>query len=93
MELLCPTQSSLFIPVHHERMYAENVISKQWLVRSFSSQHHSKFIANIATENVSQVRTEECKTRSFICKVNLNFLRSSTQIDHDRSLCVIVSLG
>ena len=59
--------------VYHERVYAYNVLSKFWFVRSFSSQHYSKFITNITSENVSQIRTKECRTRSFICKVNLNF--------------------
>ena len=59
--------------VYHERVYAYNVVSKFWFVRSFSSQHYSKFITDITSENVSQIRTKECKTRSFICKVNLNF--------------------
>ena len=63
--------------VYHERVYADNVLSKFWFVRSFSSQHHSIFIANIATENVSTVSTNECKARSFICEVNFNFLRAS----------------
>ena len=59
--------------VNHERVYAYNVVSKFWFVRAFSSQHYSKFITNITSENVSQICTKECKTRSFICKVNLNF--------------------
>ena len=56
--------------VHHERVGADDEVSKFWFVRSFSSQPHSKFIANIATENMSQVRTKECKTISFICEIN-----------------------
>ena len=50
------------VGVYHERVYAENVVSKVWFVRSFSSQHYSKFISNITSENVSQICTEECKT-------------------------------
>ena len=65
------------VVVYHERVYADKVVSKFWFVRSFSSQHYSKFINNITSEIVSQVRTKECKTGSFIFKVNLNFLRSS----------------
>ena len=45
-----------FVPnqvrVYHERVYADNVVSKLWFVKSFSSQHDFQFIANIATENV-----------------------------------------
>ena len=78
--------------VHHERVYAYNVVSNLWLVRSFSSQHYSKFITNITIENVSQVRTKACKTRSFICKVNLNYLRSSRHFNFDKVFAVIVSL-
>ena len=65
------------VGVCHERLYADNVVSGVWFVRSFSSQNYSKFITNINSENTSQIRTKVCKTRSFICKVNLNFLRSS----------------
>ena len=64
------------VGVYHERVYADNVVSKFWFLRSFSSQQYSQFITNITSENVSQIRTKECKTKSFICKVNLNFLRS-----------------
>ena len=46
------------VRVYHERVYADNVVRKFCFVRSFSCQHHSKFI-DIATEKVSQVRTEE----------------------------------
>ena len=63
------------VRVYHERVYADNVGSKVWFLRSFSSQHCSKFNINNTSENVSQIRTKKCKTRSFICKVNLNFLR------------------
>ena len=62
------------VRVYHARVYADNVVSsKFWFVRFFSSQHYSKFIANISSENVSQIRTTECETSSFICKVNLSF--------------------
>ena len=61
------------VGVYHERVYANNVVSKFWFVRPFSSQHYCKFITNITSENVSQIRTKECETGSFICKVNLNF--------------------
>ena len=39
--------------VYHESVYADNLVSKFCFVRSFSSQHHSKFITNIATETVA----------------------------------------
>ena len=52
--------------VYHERMYVDEVLSSFCFVRSFSSQHHHKLVANFATKNVSQLRTEERKTRSFI---------------------------
>ena len=79
------------IGVHHERVYTDNVLSKFWLVRSLSFQHHSKFIANIATEKMSQVCTKVCKTRSFISKINLSFLRSSRRSNCDTTFAVIVS--
>ena len=68
------------VGVYHERVNADSVVSKLWFVRSFSSQHYSKFITNITSKNVSQICTKECKTRSFICKVNLSFLRSSRHL-------------
>ena len=61
------------VRVYHERGYADNVVSKFWFVRSFSSQHYSQFITNITSENVSQFRTKKSKTGSFICKVSLYF--------------------
>ena len=79
------------VGVYHERVYADNVVSKFWFLRSFSSQHYSKFVTNITSENVSQIRSKECKTRSFICNVNLNFLRSSIHFNFDTVFAVIVS--
>ena len=80
------------VGVHHERVYADNVVSKFWFVSSFSSQHYSKFITNITSENVSQIRTKECKPGSFICNVNLKFFRSSRRFNFDTVFGVIVSL-
>ena len=79
------------VGVYHERVYADNVVSKFWFVRSFSSQHYSKFTTNITSGNVSQIRTEDCKTGSFICKVNLNFLPASRLFKFDTVFAVIVS--
>ena len=61
------------VRVYHERVSAANVVDKFWFFRSLSYQQHSNFSANIATENVSQVRNKKCKTRSVICTINLNF--------------------
>ena len=80
------------VGVYHERVYADNVVSQFWFVRSFSSQHFSKFITNITSENVSLIRTKECKSGPFICKANLNFLRSSRQFNFDTVFGVIVCL-
>ena len=66
------------VGVYHEKVYADNVVGKFWFVRSFSSQHYSKFITSITCENMSQIPTKECKTGTFICKVNLNFAFSET---------------
>ena len=80
------------VRVCQERFYADNVPSKIWFVRSLSSQHHSKFITNTTSQNVSQIRANECKTKSFICKVYLNFLRSLKHFNCDKISVVIVSL-
>ena len=82
------------VVVYHERMYADKVVRKIWFVRSFSSQHYSKFITNITSENVSQICIDECKTGTFICKVNLDFLRSSRHFNFDIvfAVCNIVLL-
>ena len=77
--------------VYHERVNAYNVVNKFWFVRSFSSQHYCKFITNITSKNVSRICTKQCKTRSFICKVNLNFLRSSRHFNSDTVFAVVVS--
>ena len=79
------------VRVYHQRVYVDNVVSKIWFVRSFSSQHYSKFITNNISKNVSQIRTKECNTRSFICKVNLQSLRSSRHFNFDTVFAFIVS--
>ena len=90
---LCVANDIVFnqVFVYHERMYAYNVASKFWFMMSFSSQHYSKFITDIISENVSQIRTKQCKTRSFICKKNLIVLRSSRHFNSDEVFAVIVS--
>ena len=81
------------VRVYHERVYLDNVVRKVWFVRSFLSQHHSKFIANITFENVSQVRTKKMQNQIlrsrgiFFCF----FLSSSRLFDCDTALAVIVS--
>ena len=57
---LCLANDIVFnqVCVCHGRVYVFNVVSKFWFVRSFSSQHYSNFITNIASENVSEIRTE-----------------------------------
>ena len=79
------------VGVYHEIVYANNVVSKFWFVWSFSSQIYSKFITNITSEYVPQIRTKECKTGCFICKVKLNLLRSSRHFNFDAVFAVIVS--
>ena len=60
-------------------------------MRSFPSQHHSKFYINTATENVSQVCIYKGKARSFVCKIKLNLLRSSRYFNCDTAFTAIVS--
>ena len=56
MEPSCPQDIVLNqVRVYHERVYADNVVSNFWFVRSFSSQPYSKFITNITSEIVSQM--------------------------------------
>ena len=77
--------------VYHERVYADNVVSKFWFVGSFTSQHCSKFIANNTSDKMSQICTKKCKTRSIICTVNLNTLSSSRHFNCNKYFAVIVS--
>ena len=79
------------VGVYHERVYVDNVVSKFWFLRSFSSQDYSKFIINLTSEIVSRMRTKGCKTRFFNCKVNLNFLRFTRHFNCSTVLVVIVS--
>ena len=79
--------------VYHERMYAYNVMSNLWFVRSFFSQHYSKFITNITSKIVTQIHTKECKTRSFNYKVNLNLLRSSRHFNCDTNFALWLCLS
>ena len=80
------------VGVYHERVHADNVVSKLWFERSHPSQHYAKFITNLTSENVSKIPAKECKTRSFTCKVILNFLRSSRHFNFDTVFAVIVSV-
>ena len=75
--------------LNHERLCEDNVVSKFWFVRSSSSQPYSKFIPNTSTEKVSQVRIKKGKTRTFVFKVNLPFLRSSRHFNCDTAFAVI----
>ena len=73
-----------------ERVYASNAVCKFWFVKSLVSQDYSKFFANISSGNVSQFRTNKCKTRSFNFKVIPYFLPSSTCCNCDSAFAVIV---
>ena len=78
------------VGVCHERVYANNVVSKLWFVKSFSFQHYSKFNTKITCENLFRIRIKERKTGSFFCKVNCNFLRSSRHFNFDSIFALIV---
>ena len=75
------------VRVCHERVYADKIVSRVCFVRSFFSQRHSRFSTNITSKNVSQHRTEQSKSRSFICKANLNFW-----VLQDTSTVILLSL-
>ena len=76
--------------VYHERVYADKVVTKVWFLRSFSSQHHCKFIANISFQKGVWHSYWEIQNHAFIFKVNLNFFRSSTQFNYDTAFLVSV---
>ena len=77
------------VGVYHERVCGQ---CKQILVcEVIFSQHYSKFITNITSENGSQICTKESKTRSFNWKANLNLLRSSRHFNCDTVFAVISS--
>ena len=59
---------------------------------SFSCKHYGKFLANIASKKITQVRIEECNTSSFICRVYLNSFCSSRYLNCDTVFNMIVSL-
>ena len=59
------------VRVFLERVYADNVVSKFWIMRSLSSQHYHKLVANNTYVRLSRVCIKDCKTTSFICKINL----------------------
>ena len=79
------------VRVNHVGVHADKVVIKFWFLRSSASQYYSKFIANNATKNVSQVRTKECNNRLFICKINLNILRFSRHFNCDAAFTVFVA--
>ena len=86
-----PTMMYSIKSLYVMRLYTDNDVGKFSFVKSFSSQHHSKNIRNNATKSLSHVRIKECKIRSIICQVNLNFLRSSSNYICDTIFAVIVS--
>ena len=90
---LCVANDIVFnqVGVYHERVYTDNVVGKIWFLRSSLLKHYSKFITNNISENLSQIRTKECKTGSLVCKVYLNSLRSSRHFNFDTVFAVIVS--
>ena len=77
--------------VYHERVYANNVVSKFRFMRSCSFQQYPKVIANTTLKKVSQVRTKKCKGRFFYCQVNLNFLGPSRHFNCYTAFAVTVS--
>ena len=85
-----PTMMYSIRSVYIMRVYVDNVVSNFWFLRSFSSLHNSKLIANFTSEIVFQVCTKECKARSFIGKLNLNFMHSSRHFKFDTVFAVIV---
>ena len=89
-----PRYSLSKVRVYHERVYLDIVVSNFWSARCFSFQKYSKLITNITSENVSQIRTKECKTRYFICKINCNFciLRDTlTVIQFSLKFCLVLN--
>ena len=42
-----PTKFYSIKSVYHERLHADDVLNKHWLVRSFSSQHYSEFLPTL----------------------------------------------
>ena len=71
------------VRVYHERVHADKVASSFWFVRCSSSQHYSKCNTNVNSEKASVLGFKNCKTRFFIRKLNLNFLRSSRHFNFD----------
>ena len=69
--------------VCHSRVHADNVSRKILFLRFSSSPHHSKFIANKTSEEVSQISSTNFKTTFFVCKVYLKFLNSSRHLNYD----------
>ena len=45
--------------VYNERVYADNIVSKFCFVTSYTSQHHTNFIANLTSRKKSQFRNKK----------------------------------
>ena len=78
------------VSVYQEKVYVHNVVIEFWFVGSISTPNNSKFITNITSENVFYVHTKNCKTRSFICRVNLIFLITSRHFNFGKAFAVVV---
>ena len=77
--------------IYHRIVYGDNIVSKFKFVGFFSPQHHTIFSSSITCEMMSQIRTKECNTKSFIFKVNINFLRSSRNFNSHTAFASIES--
>ena len=59
---------------------------------AFSSLQYFRFLANIVSKKVTEVRTDEYRTRYFNCEVGLTFLSVGRHIEYDTISVVIVFL-
>ena len=76
----------------HQGVFADNVLSKSSLVRSFLSQY-SKLFVNLSAKIASKIPHKNCTNRFFICRVIFIILCSFRFFDSDIELDVIVSLS
>ena len=79
------------VKVNNEWMDANNIVSKCWFMRTFTTHEYSRIISHISSKYMSQVSTKKCKTRFFIRQIQLYFLRYPANFDCDASVSVVAS--
>ena len=79
------------VSVNHEWLDANNIVSKCWFIRTFSTHECSQIISHISSKNMSKVNTKNCWTQFFIRRIHFYFVHYPANFDCDANVSVVVS--